>query len=74
MSDWIMSCTRNETLQALRHWGNPVASGTLAAWMNRSPSSVRNNLRDLYSRDLVDRNPDPIYQHRYLYRPKVVVA
>lgn len=67
-----MSCTRDETLLALRRWGNSVAPGTLAAWMNKSPSSVRDNLQALYSRDMCDRSPHPEYPHRYLYRPKQV--
>lgn len=69
-----MSCTRTETLIALRHWGQPVSPAVLASWMRKSAASVRDNLQSLYAMDLCDRSPNPEYPHRYLYRCKQVVA
>jgi predicted transcriptional regulator len=69
-----MSCTRAETLQALRRWNAPVSTHTLAQWMGKSRNLVGCNLTALYSRDLCDRDPDPLYRKRYLYRPKQVQA
>jgi len=69
-----MSTTRAEVLHGLRNWGHPVAPVTLAYWMNRSPTYVKNCLSALYARDLVDRKPHPKYRHRYLYFSKRINA
>ena len=69
-----MSCTRAETLRALRIWNAPVSTATLADGMRKSRNLVGCNLTALYARDLIDRDPDPIYRKRYLYRPKQVNA
>ncbi len=67
-----MSCTRAETLCALREWGRPITPAGLAAWMGRSRNLVGCNLIALYSRDLIDRIPHPGYKNRYVYLPKEV--
>ncbi len=67
-----MSCTRAETLIALRNWGQPIMSAALAHWMGRSRNLVSGNLTALYARDLVDRMPHPAYRNRYVYRAKQV--
>lgn len=67
-----MSCTRAETLVALRSWGQPISPIELSMWMCKSVATVRDNLQALYARDLVDRSAHPEYPHRYIYRPKQV--
>ncbi len=67
-----MSCTRAETLIALRNWGRPVMAGALAHWMGKSRNLVSGNLTALYARDLVDRLPHPAYKCRYVYLTKQV--
>jgi hypothetical protein len=69
-----MSCTRAETLRALRIWNAPVSTATLAEWMRKPRYLVSCNLTALYARDLIDRDQDPIYRNRYLYKPKQVNA
>ena len=63
---------RDEVFLRLRQFGQPVSPGTLARWMNRPRQYVYNGLLGLYSRDLVDRKPQPMHKNAYLYYPKQV--
>ncbi len=67
-----MSCTRAETLIALREWGRPITVTGLASFMGKSRNLVSGNLTALYARDIVDRIPQPGCRNRYVYLPKEV--